>query len=343
MTIFRFVAAFVAGVSLASLAVAEAPVFSVYVTNERSGDVTVIDGARGVVRATWPVGKRPRGVHLSPDSRRLYVAVSGSPIMAPGAHAERAAASAPDKSADGIAEVDVATGKVLRKLSVGSDPEQFAITPDGRWAIVSNEDEGTASCWDLATGDRVFSTRVADEPEGVALDRRHAEVYVTCEQTGDVFVLNRTNGTEIAHFRVRGRPRSVAFLPNADIAYVPAEGEHEVSVVDTAAHRVQSTISIPGRDVLPMCAVASPKGDFVYVSTGRGNTVAVIDTAARTVAATVPVGERPWGIALSPDGKILFAANGRSNDVSMVNVATRRETARIKVGTGPWGIAIGVP
>ncbi|HXI47054.1 MAG TPA: hypothetical protein VNH39_00600, partial [Steroidobacteraceae bacterium] len=35
--------------------------YQIYVTNERSGDVTVINGGDFSVAATIPVGKRPRG------------------------------------------------------------------------------------------------------------------------------------------------------------------------------------------------------------------------------------------------------------------------------------------
>ncbi len=56
--------------------------FQVYVTNERSGDVTVIDGTSFKVVETIPVGKRPRGIHASPDGKTVYVALSGTPIEA---------------------------------------------------------------------------------------------------------------------------------------------------------------------------------------------------------------------------------------------------------------------
>src|SRR5205814_5318618 len=55
----------------------------VCVTNEKSGDMTVIDGASGKVLQTVPVGKRPRGIHPSPDGSTIYVALSGSPITGP--------------------------------------------------------------------------------------------------------------------------------------------------------------------------------------------------------------------------------------------------------------------
>src|SRR5271170_6744669 len=60
-----------------------APGYQVYITNERSGDVTVINGGDFAVAATIAVGKRPRGIHVSPDGKTVYVALSGTPIEAP--------------------------------------------------------------------------------------------------------------------------------------------------------------------------------------------------------------------------------------------------------------------
>src|SRR5438552_1696406 len=58
--------------------------YRVYVTNESSGDLSIIDGSTLEVIATVPLGKRPRGIHVSPDGRTIYVALSGSPQAPPG-------------------------------------------------------------------------------------------------------------------------------------------------------------------------------------------------------------------------------------------------------------------
>src|SRR5437899_3003306 len=58
--------------------------YRVYVTNESSGDLSVINGSTLEVIATVPLGKRPRGIHVSPDGRTIYVALSGSPQAPPG-------------------------------------------------------------------------------------------------------------------------------------------------------------------------------------------------------------------------------------------------------------------
>ena len=57
--------------------------YQIYVSDEKSGDITVINGADHQVTATFPVGKRPRGLRVSPDGNTVYVALSGTPISAP--------------------------------------------------------------------------------------------------------------------------------------------------------------------------------------------------------------------------------------------------------------------
>src|ERR1700760_3592350 len=110
----------------------------IYVSNEVGGDLSVIDSGNDNVLATVPLGKRPRGIHASPDGKTIYVALSGSPIGGP--NVDESKLPPPDKSADAIAVFDVATSKVTRMLQAGSDPENFAVSPDGKTIFVSNED-----------------------------------------------------------------------------------------------------------------------------------------------------------------------------------------------------------
>jgi YVTN family beta-propeller protein len=50
----------------------------VYVTNQNSNNVSVIDTATNMVATTISVGNFPRGVTVAPDGKRAYVANSGS-------------------------------------------------------------------------------------------------------------------------------------------------------------------------------------------------------------------------------------------------------------------------
>src|SRR5947208_16543641 len=94
------------------------PSLRVYVTNEASGDISVIDPATQAVIATVKVGKRPRGLKISPDHKMLYVALSGSPNAPPGV--DEKTLPPPDRTADGIGELDLATNILTRVIHAGN-------------------------------------------------------------------------------------------------------------------------------------------------------------------------------------------------------------------------------
>ncbi|TAK93238.1 MAG: hypothetical protein EPO07_18400, partial [Verrucomicrobia bacterium] len=324
--------------------------YQVFVSNERAGNLTVINGADFKVTGTIPVGNRPRGIHASPDGRTVYVALSGTPVSGPpklDANGNRIPEKKPadddnfepDKSADGIGLVDVASEMFLRKIPAGSDPEQFSLSADGKQLYVSNEDAGTASVLDIASGKVAHTVPVGLEPEGVATRPDGKVFYVTCESTGEVYVVDPQAGRAITHFTVGGRPRSAEFLADGSRAFIPSESSGELHVIDAVNHQRLQTLALP-KDSRPMCVKVAPDGKKIYVSTGRGGTVCVFDVKALGLRGAIKVGARPWGIAISPDGKFLFAANGLSDDVSVVDLATEQEVARVKSAGGPWGVVI---
>lgn len=315
----------------------KAPSYRVYVTNETSGDLSVIDPTTMEVVATVPLGKRPRGIHASPDRKTIYVALSGSPIAGPGV--DESKLPPPDKTADGIGVFDVQQNKMLRLIQSGSDPENFDLSKDGSQIFVSNEDDSKVSVVDIANGKVVQAFAIGEEPEGVKTSPDGKLVYVTSEDTGTISVLNTTSAKLIKTFKVGHRPRSVAFMPDGTRAYVNAENDGSVVVIDAVKHEALQTISLGQPGVIkPMAVLLSSDAKKLYVSTGRGHKAFVIDTATNQVTASFEVGERPWGIALSPDGRTLFTANGPSNDVSVVDLATQTVTKKIKVSDGPWGV-----
>ena len=122
--------------------------YLVYVSNEASGDLTVIDPDQPEAVATIPLGKRPRGIHAF--GNLLYVALSGSPFAPPGV--DESTLPPPDKTADGIGVVDLKQNKLINKINAGSDPEQFALSQDGKTLYASNEDVSGLSIVDLASG-----------------------------------------------------------------------------------------------------------------------------------------------------------------------------------------------
>jgi len=159
-----------------------------YVSDERGGNVVIVDPQSASVIARIPVGKRPRGIQVSPDHKRVYVALSGSPMGGP--NVDESKLPPPDRRYDGIGVVDLEAQKLVNTYQSGADPETFALSRDGKILYVSNEDTGMLSAVDLVKGVVASTVAVGSEPEGVAVSADEQRVYVTCETSNSVYVVD---------------------------------------------------------------------------------------------------------------------------------------------------------
>ena len=311
----------------------------IYVTDEVSGGLTVIDATTMKPLETLHIGTRPRGIHASPDGKTLYIALSGTPIGGPGVDEDKLPPS--DHTKDGIGVFDIAANKLTRTIPGGSDPENFDLSKDGKKLYISNEDESAVSIVDIASGQVEATLKIGAQPEGVKTSPDGTFVYVTSEAGGTISVLDPAAKKITATVNVGHRPRNIAFTPDGKTAYVNAENDGSVVVVDVPQKKMVKTIPLgtPGQ-VKPMFVLMAPEASKLYVSTGRGGTLATIDIRSGTVAGQVAVGKRPWGIALSPDGTTLYTANGPSNDVSAVDLASNTVRAKAPAGGSPWGLVV---
>jgi YVTN family beta-propeller protein len=310
-----------------------------YVSNEGSGDLTVIDTARDEVVGTVKVGKRPRGIRLDARGERVFVALSGSPRQPPGI--SPAVLEPPDRSADGIGVVEVASRTLVAILPSGQDPGAFDLLPDGETLVVSSAETAAASVVDIAGGRIVASVTLGEEPEGVTTAPGGALVAVTSVSDHRVDFVDPAARAVVARVPTCLRPRTVVFTPDGALAFATCEEGAALQVIDARALRPAGEIALPPGS-RPMGAAISADGSRLFVSNGHARTVSVIDVASRTVTATAQgVGARCWGIALTPDGRKLYVANGPSDDVAVLDVATLAVVKRIPAGKLPWGVAMG--
>ena len=310
--------------------------YRLYVSNEASGDLSVIDPSARREIARIPLGKRPRGMAPSPDGRLLYIALSGSPIAGPGV--DESALPPADKAADGIAIFDLRSRRVLRILRGVSDPEQVAVSPDGRRLYVASEDTGRLIVMDAETGAIVASLAVGGEPEGVAVSPDGRIAYATSEEDHAVAVIDTSAPAVRARIPVGLRPRNAVFSSDGSRAFVPGENDASIAAIDVAADRVVARATLTGESARPMGVALSPDDSVLFVTTGRGRRLVRLDAASLAVTGSVEVGDRPWGVTLSQDGRFAYTANGPSNDVTVIDAAAMRVVARVRVGERPWGV-----
>ena len=105
----------------------------VYVVNENSNSVSVIDTSTNSVIATIPAGSGPAGVAIAADGSRLYVT---------------------NEDSDNVTVINTVTNQVVATVSVGDAPARAVVAPNG-YLYVANFGSNTISVIDTATNSPV--------------------------------------------------------------------------------------------------------------------------------------------------------------------------------------------
>lgn len=304
---------------LASLSLFAEPTNRIFVTNEKGDSITVINAETLEVETTLEdIGERPRGIGLSPDGSELYVAASED---------------------NGITVIDPKTLKKLRFFESGSDPETFAVHPNGN-LYISNEDEGLASAFDPKTGNLITEIEVGLEPEGVAVSPNGKDVIVTSEADSILHVISVPEHKIRANIVVGARPRAATFSADSKFAYSTSEISGEVKKVDMETAKIIKVGALGNDKAKPKDILLSKDEKSVYVAGGRANSVYVLDAETLEVQKAIPVGKRVWGLAMNSDKSRLFTTDGPSSTVSVIDTATNENIKTIEVGSFPWGIVV---
>lgn len=294
------------------------PTGRIFVTNERSDSVSVINGKTLEVEGSIAIGQRPRGIGISPDGSEVYVAIS-------------------DENA--IAVFDPVTLEVLRKFAAGSDPETFAVHPNGT-LYISNEDDAKATVYDPETGQLITEIKVGLEPEGVAISPNGEKVVVTSESSNMLHVITVPGNTVTDNILVGARPRAAVFTGDSKIIYATTEISGEVVKVDVETAKILQRVQMADPKSKPKDVILSLDEQYLYVAGGRSNKVWLMDATTLEVIQGIPVGKRVWGLGLTKNGKHLFSTDGVSHTVSVIDTASNTVIKTIPVGKFPWGVAI---
>jgi len=308
----------------------------VYVANEKSGDIMVIDASgKDTIAGFIPVGKRPHSLSLTADGRLLFVTTTGSPLPAPG---EDVAKGTRDAAADGVVVVDTETRKVLRTLPVGRDPQGVAVSADGKRLLVASFDAGEVVAMDLVSL-AVVRLRIGPRPRSIALRPDGAIAYVASQ--GKLGVIDVRSLSELAAMAAVGlAPAVVVFSADGKLAFVGERDGRRVAILDAVQHAVVGSVEL-GQTYLVGMAL-SADGKTLLVTTGAGGSVIMIDVGTRHVTKVIEdVGGYTAGIGITADGKKVYVANIAANDVAVLAGDTGKLIRRVPAGKWPMAVLVG--
>ena len=293
----------------------------VYVPNELSNDVAVIDPATLTVISRFAVGAAPE--HITPDwdLSKLYVN---------------------NMNGASLTVIDPLTEKPSETREVPF-PYNLYYTPDGSKAIVVADYLGMGMIADngLYFYDRLTwkllkfvqvpwpgVNHLDFSPDGNFL-------IVSCESAGRVAKINTQTMEVEGSVELGGSPLDVRLAPAGDVFFVANQGTNGVDVVDgVGLKRVDFIPTMPGAHGFAF----SRDVTRLFVTNRYSGTISVIDVATRKVIDTWEIGGSPDMAAVSPDGTQLWVSNRFHGTVVVLNPETGAVIKVIPTGGNPHGL-----
>jgi YVTN family beta-propeller protein len=328
----------------------------VYVANQASGKVTVIDAATDSVVAVvdfatmgFSAHPKPHHIVVEPDGSYWYVSLVGDNAVVKLDRANRVVAKA-ETVTPGLLAIDPTSDLLYATRSMSAvnapariavinrrtmtpeeievlvaRPHGLAVAPDGQHAYVASLGTNQIAVYDA----KREQVRIVDVPGGdtsqvivqLAVSPDGRTLVATSQLTGKLLVFDLAD---------RAKPKLVQQVPTGD---------------------------------WPWLVTFTPDGAEVWVPNQRSNDVTVVDAKRWSVITTVK-GDfaQPDGIAISGDGRLVFVANHNTDHVMtaggismampmsgttaapgrVIIIDARRRAVVARIDTAPDGSGLGV-
>lgn len=316
----------------------------VYVANEESDTVSVLDAASFRMLANVRVGAKPHNVQASPDGQRVWVTNNGEPATADAsAHQDMGKEEHQTMGRAGaVWVIDANSDAVVAKIPVGLHPAHVVLTPDGRFAYVTNGGDNTLSVIDASTQRRVSTIAVGKFPHGIRFSPDGTQAYVANLKGGTVSVVDTASQKEVTQIPVGKGPAQVGFTPDGRLAFVSLSEENAVAVIDPATRKVLRRIAV---GTVPIQLFATPDSRTLLVANQGtrhkpGKTISMIDLGSFEVVKTVETGSGTHGVALDREGRYAYITNTYAGSLSVLDISKRSVVATVPVGKGPNGVSV---
>ena len=247
-----------------------------------------------------------------------------------------------NKSESTLSFVDPASRAEVAEVATGHAPHEVAVSPNGRWAYVSDYGTGeapgnTVTIVDVAARSTVGTIDLGrhTRPHGLSVTP-DGSIWVTTEGSAHVLKLDPTTRTIVVEAETGQRVTHMV-VAGPDRVYTANIGSGTVTAVDATTGEVIGQIETgAGAEGLAL----APDGDHVYVTNRSAGTMSRIEVATNTVTAKLDVGDFPIRVEVMPDGRRALVSNAEANELAVVDLESWAVERRIPVGEVPVGIEI---
>jgi PKD repeat protein len=204
----------------------------------------------------------------------------------------------------------------ITSLDLGADanPEGVALTPDGRFGLITRAGVKKLAYVDLTGLTPALlagGTKVATGAFGITVTPDGTRALVTNKTGGTLSIVNLTGlpvapgPAAVTTFAVGDSPGAVAVTPDGRTAVVAEAGSSDAArLVDLAALTSTTvplaTATAANPDPFGVAIMAGPGGPLAAIADTAAGTVSIVDLTSQTVVHTIDAGPGPQGLAMLP-------------------------------------------
>ena len=241
----------------------------------------------------------------SPDHKSMYVSNYSMYGAGFGPEGSDACTSGDGIDPSTLYRIDTTRLAVDGVVQVGAVPKYVAVTPDGRFVLVSNWCSGTLSVVDRTSLTEVRQVRLGRYPRGIAVDPHSRTAYVAVMGSSDVAQVDLSTFAVSWLRGIGSGPRHLVLDSTGRFLYVTLNGDGRVAKVDTDSGRVVARVAT-GR--APRSMTIAADGRSLYVVNYESDTVTKLRADDLTVLQSVPTNASPIGITYEPTRDQLWIA-----------------------------------
>jgi len=232
--------------------------------------------------------------------------------------------------------LDAATMKTVATVPVGVGPHEAAVSPDGRWGVVTNygnrEAPGnTLSVIDLAAATpsvvRTIDLGEYKRPHGAAFIQDGRKLVVTSETSQRLVIVDFFAGKVDTALATNARgSHMVAVRRDGKRAWTANIGDGNITEFDLDARRTVRQLPAAANDE---GIATTPGGILVWVGSNTDKTVTIIDTQRGETIGTLTGFGMPYRIGISRTGRVAIVNDPTNNKIWAFEVGTNRDLAQI--------------
>jgi YVTN family beta-propeller protein len=305
---------------------------SYYYTANESGSISKIDVETNKVVDTFKTDGNTHNVQVSPDGKIL-----GATVAVP---MEKKTEHGTMNMKGSALFYDTETNKLINKVEVGEHPAHIVFTPDGKYAVVTNNENNNLFVIDTQTYKVVNQVTTGKGPHGFRISPDGKFAYVANMGEDTISVIDLVNFTETSRIKVGKTPVTTGITSDGKTLVATVNDEDALAVIDIATGNINKIAVGKG----PAQVYIQSDNKYAFVANqgteeSPSNTVSKVDLSTKTVVATIQAGKGAHGVVTSDDNKYVYITNMYEGTVSVIDNATDKVIATVNVEKEPNGIS----